>query len=568
MAALDRAAMAAGVAAAELMERAGAAVVRRLTQLIPQSGEVVVLCGPGNNGGDGLVVARLLTQAGFTVTTVLVAAPRYSRECLAQVGLITQLPGATQPHILSTSALSGEPAPAALAEILPHPVHVSPHAIAQLLAKAAVVVDALLGTGQRGVAHSTATPHAKPASAEPIPALIQLVATARRAHPRMKVVAVDIPTGVDGDTGAVGELHIEADLTVTFECCKRGMLQFPARSACGRIEVAPLGITHNGPDAPEVEFRAVQGLVGLPVLPPRRPDLHKGDLGRVLVIGGSAAMPGAAVLAVLGALHAGAGVVTRVTRSSWPQPSAPAECMNLILPGAAATLEPSDLSAILDACARADVVVVGPGVGLAPAVAEFLRQFVEALRKSAGAAAGEAALTTTGNPPGVVRPKLVVDADALTCIAAHSIQLAGLPVVITPHPGEAQRLLGTDPAVDAADRFAVVRALARRWGVVTLLKGAGTLVHDGSRGVLVARGTPYLATAGSGDVLSGVIAALLHRVATVQDAAVLGAYVHACAGERAAARSGGPILASEVAAAVSAEVGGLERLCGLRGGGV
>lgn len=570
MAALDDAAIAAGTPARDLMERAGAAVVQRITQMIPQSGVVVVLCGPGNNGGDGLVVARLLTQAGFTVSPVLVAARRYSRECLAQVELLSQLPGPRQPHLFGASSLNGEPLPAALTAALPNPVHLSHHEISRLLAEAAVVVDALLGTGQRTVAHHLVTPHAAPASAEPIPALVQVLSSARRQHPRIKVVAVDIPTGVDGDTGSVSAQHIQADLTVTFECCKRGMLQFPARSACGRIEVAPIGLTPNGSDCAEVEFRAVQGLVGLPVLPPRRPDAHKGDLGRVLVIGGSAAMPGAAVLAALGALHAGAGVVTRVTRSSWPQPEAPAECMNLILPGAAATLEPADLSAVMDGCARADVVVVGPGVGLGPAVAEFLRQFIEALRRMTREAAESRgpAHTPAGGQQRVACPSLVVDADALTCSAAHGIQLAGLPVVITPHPGEAKRLLGDPPALDLADRFTVVRELARRWGVVALLKGAGTLVHDGSRGVVVARGTPYLATAGSGDVLSGVIAALLPRVATAHDAAVLGAYVHACAGERAAARSGGPIRASEVAAAVAAEVGGLERLSRARGGGV
>ncbi len=513
MVALDQRAISGGIPALELMERAGSAVVDAIREYSSRESSVLVLCGPGNNGGDGLVIARLLAERSIDVTCVVVGAERYSRECLEQV---RRFP----------SALVKGDAPAALRGVSAGIRSVSEQELGKLCSEAGTVVDALLGTGQR------AAPRGEVAD------LVRLVMNERRRRQSLLVVAVDIPTGVCGDTGAVFDPCVEADLTVAIEFAKRGLLQFPARSVCGEMSVAPIGIVTNSPEKLDVEFSAVAG-AQIPKLSPRRPDSHKGDLGRILVVGGCAAMPGAAVLAVLGALRCGAGLVSRVVRASWVGVTVPPECINVVLDGSSPHYCEADVSAVLSECERSDVVVLGPGMSTTPDAAEFLTGMLSGLR--------------------TLRRKTILDADALTIIANGALGLEGIPAIITPHPGEASRLLRATDGEVQRDRFEAVRALWRRYGVVSLLKGAGTLVYGEGRGLLIPRGTPYLATAGSGDVLSGVIAACYHRCGSAVDAAALGAYIHARAGEEASALTGGAVLASEVAGAVPRVVGELER---------
>jgi NAD(P)H-hydrate epimerase len=217
----------------------------------------------------------------------------------------------------------------------------------------------------------------------------------------------------------------------------------------------------------------------------------------------------------------------------------PPECINVVLDGSSPHYCEADVSAVLSECERSDVVVLGPGMSTTPDAAEFLTGMLSGLR--------------------TLRRKTILDADALTIIANGALGLEGIPAIITPHPGEASRLLRATDGEVQRDRFEAVRALWRRYGVVSLLKGAGTLVYGEGRGLLIPRGTPYLATAGSGDVLSGVIAACYHRCGSAVDAAALGAYIHARAGEEASALTGGAVLASEVAGAVPRVVGELER---------
>lgn len=513
MSELDRRAIEGGIPALELMERAGTAVADIVEGLASREAPVLILCGSGNNGGDGLVVARILSTRAFQVSCVVVNTDRYSPECVEQL--------ARYPSVW----VRGLPSKA-LSAVAREPHLVADQELTLLFSQAEVIVDALLGTGQRAAPRGD------------VALLVHKLQAEKKRRSSLRVVAVDIPTGVSGDTGEVFEPHVEAHLTVSIELLKRGVMQFPAREACGDLVVTPIGIVQQGADANQVEFRAVEGSF-VPRLPRRKPDLHKGDLGRVLVIGGCAQMPGAPVLAALGALRAGAGVVSRVTRGSWYGPSVPAECMHVVLQGAEPFFTGADLRAVLPACERADVVVLGPGIGLEPSVAEFLTGLIAHLRS-------------------LKRPT-VIDADALTLVVQEGVELRGLPAVITPHPGEASRMLGVSPGTVQGDRFAAVRALWERYGVVSLLKGSGTLVYGDRRGRLIARGTPYLATAGSGDVLSGVIAACLYRLNDALDAAALGAYIHARAGERASLESGGPILASEIALAASRVVGELER---------
>lgn len=510
MAELDAAAVTAGSSALELMERAGRGMAAEVEGMLRREHRrVLVLCGPGNNGGDGLVVARLLAENGVPVTALITASERYSAEFVSQV--------ARCPHVVIA-----EPLPAALKPLAAHVRVLAADQAEALFASAALAVDALLGTGQRSVLRG------------PIAKLVSRLMEEKMARPSLSIVSLDLPTGLDGDTGAVADPHVQADRTVTVQLVKRGMMQFPGRAACGSIVAVNIGIAVRQP----VACSAIEG-PALPRLAPRRSDSHKGDLGRILVVGGSAAMPGAPVLAVLGALHAGAGLVTRVVRAGWGGLGATPECMHEVLPGDAPFLMPDDVPHVVRAATLADVVVVGPGLGQSAETVSCIRGLVQELK--------------------AIGKRVVADADALNAVAQHGISLQGLQAVITPHPGEASRLLGKPVSVIQGDRFAAAQELSERYSGTAVLKGAGTIVCGEGRMGVVARGTPYLATAGSGDVLSGIVAALLARSESSFDAAALGAYIHACAGERASSASGGPVLAGDVARAAASVIGVLER---------
>ena len=512
MATLDAEAIASGVGSLELMERAGGVVVDTIRELLVSkkvpSASVVVLCGPGNNGGDGLVIARRLVDDGISAIAVVSDAARYSPECLAQMKAF--------PHAVVLEG-AGETAQVACGGRT-----LSRAEFEGRLGAAVIIVDALLGTGQREAPRGA------------IASLVEAVAAERARRSDVIVVAVDIPTGVDADTGALYTPHIVADHTVSIELLKRGMVQFPGRAACGAIRVVPIEISGRV----GIEFAVIEG-TRVPRAVKRPADAHKGMQGRVLVIGGSAAMPGASALAVLGALRSGAGLVSRAVKPSWTGVAIAPECMNVLVESSQPYFVEDDCAAVVDAIAAADVVVIGPGLGRADETAQFLQGCLNSLR--------------------LLKKRGVIDADALALIAAHRLDLRGIEAVITPHPGEAAVLLGVSTGEVQHDRFSTVKALFERYGVVSLLKGAGTLVWDGSHGGIIARGTPYLATAGSGDVLSGILASCLKGCERVFDASVLGAYIHAVAGERASVVSGGPIIASDIAWSAASVIGEFEK---------
>lgn len=512
MAKLDAETIESGVGAVELMERAGGVVVDAIQDILSRKSmrpaQVVVVCGPGNNGGDGLVIARRLADEGIATTAVISDANRYSPECQAQMKAFPQavvLEGAGE---VALSACSGKT--------------LSINDFEAKLGSAVVIVDALLGTGQREAPRGA------------IASLVEAVAAERARRSEVVVVAVDIPTGVDADTGALYTPHIVADHTVSIELLKRGMVQFPGRAACGTIRVVPIEISGRS----GIEFSVIEG-ARIPLASQRPPDAHKGMQGRVLVIGGSAAMPGASALAVLGALRAGAGLVSRAVKPSWTGVAIAPECMNVLIESTQPYFVEDDCAGVVDAIAAADVVVLGPGLGRADETAQFLQGCLNSLR--------------------LLKKRAVIDADALALIAAHRLDLRGLEAIITPHPGEAGGLLGITAGEVQRDRFSAVKALFDRYGVVSLLKGAGTLIWEGSQGGIIARGTPYLATAGSGDVLSGILASCLKGSERVFDAALRGAYIHAVAGERASAASQGPIIASDIAWSAASVLGELEK---------
>lgn len=509
MALMDRLTIEGGTSATTLMERAGAEISRVIIDRYPTARKFLVLCGPGNNGGDGLVIASLLRREGREVHIVLVASQRYSDECLRQVH-------AQHKVLVFGSAAKPEAASSVVFD------DVSADAVEGLIRNSEVVVDALLGTGQR------ASPR------RDIGALIQIVEKCRSAIGRFSVVSVDIPTGIDADTGQTFSPHITADLTVCVEHIKRGLLQFPARFVTGAIETVSVGIEH----ASEIEFRMLEGQ-NLPVLGKRRADAHKGDFGRIGVIGGSVGMPGAPLLTALGALRAGAGLVSRVVKRRWSDSSGLPECMMSVLSRDGECFTGEDAPEVIDLLRGFDVIVIGPGMGLAGGTDDFLRQVCDGLR--------------------LLGKRAVIDADAINLLSRSGISLSGIDAVITPHPGEASRLLGRPTQTIQANRFQAVRELWEKYEVVSVLKGAGSLVYGPHGGRVVCRGTPYLATAGSGDVLAGIIAACCARFPHTFEAACLGAWVHAVAGILTSEERRGPVLASDVASGVSAVIGDLER---------
>jgi NAD(P)H-hydrate epimerase len=496
--AVEDSVVAAGRTRGDLMEQAGAALAGHVTALHP-AGRVIVAVGPGNNGGDGWTAARELHRMGREVLVCSVRSPQ-ALEGLAR-----------------SAADSAIAAGVAWAEGLP---------AAPLLASAAVVVDALLGIGQR--------PPLRP----PLDTWCAAIMAAK-----VPVIAVDVPTGVDADTGVVDGSCVSADVTVTFIAPKRGLFLHPGAAHAGGILVEDLGVDARLWDregAPEIwspeEYAAL--------LPTLRSDTHKNERGRLLVVAGSGRYVGAAVLAARGAMRAGAGYVTLAV----PEPIASAVQAHLLaatvvgLPsGRAKTFSTNAVNAVFDLSHDADAVVVGPGLTLAD-----------------GAVALARSLVTKLSAP------MVVDADGLNALvdAEGILSSRAFPAVITPHPGELARLLGTTPRSIQSNRLAYGAELASD-SVAVVLKGAGTVTSFGDRQVVNTSGTPALATAGSGDVLAGVVGAFLAQGLAPLAAGALAAYVHGRAGE-SAAESLNPlsVTAEDLPAHLAKSIGELWRLRG------
>ena len=486
---LDRATIEGGHATGEaLMERAGAGVVEAMERRYgPCLGlRVVVLCGTGNNGGDGFVAARHLRDRGAEVHVALLGdRARVRGEALAHLeGMIAAG--------LAVTAIAGE------------------DQLERLIASRDAwdyALDALLGTGAHGEPEGL--------MAAGVEVLRQLDEAGTR------VVALDLPTGVDADRGTIARRATRADLTVTFGCPKRGHLLYPGRAFAGALEVVDIGIAPGAlaAAANPVELATATAMAAL--LPSRDPRAHKGSVGRVLVIGGSVGLTGAVALAARGALRSGAGYVkAAVPRSlndvlevklteemTIPMPETPERTLAL------AALEP-----VLAAIAEADVVALGSGLSRHRDAAELARRLVAECD----------------------RP-LVIDADALTAFEGHNELLARSPAprVLTPHLGEMRGLTGIDGAALEARRIDAAREWAQRWRSVVVLKGAPTATAspDGHNTVNPT-GNPGMATVGMGDVLTGVVAALIAQGLSPYDGARLGAYAHGLAGDRVAAERG------------------------------
>jgi hydroxyethylthiazole kinase-like uncharacterized protein yjeF len=486
-----------GISGTTLMERAGKAatevVVAELTARRRGRGaRVLIVCGKGGNGGDGFVVARLLRRRGVRCDVVLTTPPSEVRgDAAAKLTALQKAGG--RPVVITDARLLGP-----------------------LVQRADLVVDALLGTGARG----GTTGH--------LAAVVESINAAARP-----VVALDIPSGLSADGGVPDAPVVRADVTVTFAGLKRALVMPPGRELAGRVVVADIGI----PDSEVSRGIATFVLERADVrahFPSRARMAHKGTYGHLLLVAGSVGKTGAAALAASGALRTGVGLVTVATAAS-QQPIV----AGLVLEAMSAPLDegaPGETGArawdmVSALMASRDALAIGPGLGVSDGAQALARRVI-----------AEAPLP------------VVADADALTALAGHLeiLRKAAGPRCLTPHPGELARMLGTSVAEVQQDRIEVTRAFATTYGAFVVLKGAVSVIAspDG-RVCLNPTGNPGMASGGTGDVLTGMVGALLARGFAPGDAATAAVYLHGLAGDVAAERVGEEsLIARDVIAAL------------------
>lgn len=486
-----------GIPGPVLMEHAGRALADVAAREAAVAGvvgaaRIAVVCGAGNNGGDGAVAARWLADAGHTVKLVLAAGEPKTADAKGALA--------------STRATGGDV------------VALDADGVAAWIAGADVVVDALLGTGLARAPEGG------------LAAAIELIGGARG-----RIVAADVPSGVDADTGHVPGVAVRAHATVTFAALKPGIATGAGAGLAGVVTVAAIGV-------PRVRLRAAasawiyEDADVAEVLAPRPVDAHKGTSGHVLVVGGAPGRAGAARLAGLGALRAGAGLVT------------------LAVPPAVRAAVEGKIPEIM-------VEALDPDAPDAPGQLAALAAGKRAIVWGPGGTRGETTSALLAGALATTTVPMVLDAEALGALAgAPSPALGPGPRVLTPHPGEAARLLGTDVPTVQRDRLGAARALAARYGQVVVLKGMRTVVADPkTQPVVIAAGDPVLGTGGTGDVLAGVIGALLAQGLAAGDAARVAAHLHGRAGERLGQHADRGKLAREVARAIPGVIAGIVR---------
>ena len=476
---LEAAAVDEGLDYLRLMENAGSAAARHIRQLDSLPGKkVVILCGRGNNGGDGFVVARKLLEEGFSVTAVLLCGRPESSQSKEMFSRIQH----TDVTILN--------------------LETEPYVVSSAVREADLVVDAVYGIGFHGELPDY------------MRSLFRLVNSTD-----VLTVAIDVPSGMDCDSGLCDPDTLLADRTITFTAMKPGLLSPKAAAACGQVEVASIGIDSRL----IVQFTSDQSIIDWDMVShcfsPRAADSHKGTYGTVLAVCGSYGMAGAAMMAVKAAQRCGAGLaVAAIPRSIYPPMAAALpEAVFLPLP------ETEEGRLCMAACPElrrrlrsADAVVLGCGLGTGGAVEAVVRDVL------AGAAC-----------------PVVLDADGINCVAGHIDirKTTRAPLVLTPHPGEMARLLGCTIEEVQANRLETARRFAEEHQVVLVLKGSKTVVAAPGQPTLInTTGNPGMATGGSGDVLAGMIASFIAQGFEPYRAAMCAVHLHGLAGDRAAAR--------------------------------
>ncbi|WP_404470990.1 NAD(P)H-hydrate dehydratase [Vreelandella venusta] len=468
---LDRRTIAGGIESFALMQRAASSAWHSFRSRWPQARSVTVLCGGGNNGGDGHVLAALAMQAGLKVQRITLKPLNELKNDAARAAALATAAGVGCEAWQAGTALVGD-----------------------------VIVDALLGTGLTGDVEGETR------------RAIEAINAAQQP-----VLALDIPSGIAADSGAVLGVAVEASCTVTFIGDKIGLHTGDAPAYAGEIDFRPLGVKAQVFfDIPPTAWRLDDTLLQS-AFTPRSRTSHKGNLGHVLVMGGAPGFGGAALLASQAAARLGAGKVSLATSPDHITASL-VRCPEVMAHAVRGAAEASELPC------QADVVVVGPGLG----------------QGAWGQAMLQCALQS--------QAPLVVDADGLNLLARHWPDLRRDDWVLTPHPGEAARLLGCTVADIQSDRPAAAQALQRARGGVVLLKGAGSLVAGPTGLVVCPYGNPGMASGGMGDVLSGMLGTLMAQYHSSEQAAWLGVMIHALAGDEAAKAEGERgLLASDLA---------------------
>ncbi|MEL7602936.1 MAG: NAD(P)H-hydrate dehydratase [Bacillota bacterium] len=462
---------AAGIPGVVLMEHAASGVVQAVLEQLPENGDVLILCGGGNNGGDGLAVLRQLAMRHVRARALLLSPPeRLAGDALLQYRMAVGCSLCMQTVLTEEEAKTAD-------------------------ISADILVDALFGTGLSRVVEGRYR---------------RIIERVNEANAR--IVAVDIPSGVDGETGHVLGAAIRADITVTFQHKKMGHLLFPGRSLAGEVRVAPIGIIEPPRDAAlQYEEADIAAL-----LPPREQNSHKGTYGRALLCGGCAPYAGAALLSAKSGLRAGCGLLhvavprgIRLLFAAFPDAICHPAGQNDEWTDAAA----QDAAALLPSV---DVAAIGPGMGKGEGIPDLLR-----------------AALLSGKP-------LVIDADGLNALCAHRELFALLHqnVILTPHPAEMGRLAGRDAKTIADSPVEAAQSAAREWGCTLLLKGATSVIAQDDRLCLNTTGNPGLAKGGSGDVLTGILLALLAQKIPPVEAACAGAYLLGATADQAYALLG------------------------------
>lgn len=496
-----------GLPTGVLMENAGKAIAEETRRLLPDTCKnILVLTGPGNNGGDGLVAARYLYDWGAQVTVYL---------CSRRPAGDENLKLAQEKQIPCIDVLDDERL----------------EKLSRALSAADAVIDSIFGTGISRPLHGI------------YPQVLGAVNQAKSRRPALTVIAVDVPSGMNADTGAVDASCLDADYTVTLALPKVGLYAMPGAEKAGKISVVDIGIPPHLSAAITTEL--IDAEMVRAILPARPMGANKGTFGKVLVAAGSINYIGAAYLACSGALRAGAGLVTLATPASLLPALAArlTEATYLPLPESGTGIVSADAyRTIHERMSQYDVMLAGCGLGQNPDTVEFVKSLLL--------------------KPGVKLPPPVLDADVLNVLAAIPEWWRQLPdeAILTPHPGEMARL--TAQSIDAvqADRLSIARSAAARWHKTVVLKGAFTVIAspDGYAGINPFA-NPGMASGGTGDVLAGIIAGLAAQGLAPFNAATGGVYLHALAGERVKSRLGDAgMLASDLLPELPLAIKGLK----------
>ena len=501
-----------GIPGIVLMETAGSAIVRAIEQHYPTCHRIGIFVGKGNNGGDGLVIARQLAHAGRDVYLFLVSpADSFTGEAAINLQIAKRL-GLQIEEILTDAGFYGT------------------GTVPTTLASCELLVDAIFGTGLRDTVRGSIATVIKTLNNLSIPTL-----------------SVDLPSGLDANTGHPLGVCVRADRTITIGLPKRGLLVHPGAEFAGKLEVVDIGFPEQVIDAQGIKVNWTTTTQASRWVPSRPPASHKGTYGRVLVVAGSTGMTGAAALASEAALRAGAGLVTLAT----PKHLNPIlegllpEVMTLPLPETdAGSLSVSATSAILEFAEKTkSVLAIGPGLSQHPDTVLLVHQLVRENREQA------------------LNLRMVVDADGLNALsqASEIISLLDREAILTPHPGEMSRLTGSSVPSLEADRIRTAQQFASEHDLTLVFKGAPTVTGLANGDVWInSTGNSGMATGGMGDVLTGIIAGLMAQGVSSERAAALGVYIHGLAGDMTAEVFGmHGLIASDVLKAVARAISSL-----------